>query len=296
MNQIQPQRITTIPKLAPRPTHSNKGMYGHVLVVAGSRPYTGAPTLTANAALRSGAGLVTLAVPDVIQQTVMGLCPCATSLVLDSDATGGLAESACSQVMQALERISVLAVGPGMGTQAGATQMVRALLAQELPVVLDADGLNNLLKIDDWPALRQCPLVLTPHPGEFSRMTGQGVADIQASRESSALSAVGQWLSRSQCPQPLVLVLKGEGSVVTDGRRVFINSSGNPGMATGGTGDVLTGVIAALIAQHLEPFDAACLGVHVHGRSGDLAAEPIGQVSMIATDLIDFLPEAFKQA
>jgi NAD(P)H-hydrate epimerase len=250
---------------------------------------------------------------------------------------GGLAPGAVRQVLRAAAACDVLAVGPGMGVGAGQAAIVRAVLEQcDKPVVLDADGLNNLARIDGWPALRRCPLVLTPHPGEFSRLTGAKTADIQADRVGAAAAAVKEWLSaapggiaqgtspqrpgkpeplparrggagappreatpRKESPPgeaPLVLVLKGAGTVATDGRRVYVNATGNPGMATGGSGDVLTGVIAALVGQGLSPFDAACLGVYVHGLAGDLGAARLGEVSLTAWDLLDFLPGAFRAA
>ncbi len=272
----------------------------------------GAPALAANAALRGGAGLVTVAVPETVQLAVASLCPCATSIPLKCDKKGDLAPQAVGQMLIAAEASDVLAVGPGMGVSGGADNIVRAAIGQDKPVVLDADGLNNLARIDGWAGLRRCPLVLTPHPGEFARLTGQSVEQIQAGREASAVVAAEQWtcgtgvppvsenenmaetsMPRSTGVSP-VIVLKGAGTVVTDGLRVFINKTGNPGMATGGTGDVLTGLVAALIGQGLDTFDAACLGVHLHGLAGDLAAEKLGQTSLIASDLIDFLPEAIK--
>ncbi|KKK90311.1 hypothetical protein LCGC14_2724320, partial [marine sediment metagenome] len=140
---------------------------------------------------------------------------------------------------------------------------------------------------------RRCPLVLTPHPGEFSRLTDRTVKAIQSDRIGAAIDAVTSWADPAGSSP--ILVLKGAGTVVTDGRRVFVNGTGNPGMATGGTGDVLTGLIAAVIGQGLAPFDAACLGVHVHGAAGDLAAEELGEASLTAVDLIDLLPEALAR-
>jgi NAD(P)H-hydrate epimerase len=189
-------------------------------------------------------------------------------------------------------RCTVLAVGPGMAVGGGQKLLVRAAMEQPKPVVLDADGLNNLAAMDGWPAFRRCPLIQTPHPGEFARLTGNGVGEIQAARIGSALAAARQWAGASSLP--LVLVLKGHETVVTDGQRVYVNHTGNPGMATGGTGDVLTGLTAAIVAQGLAPFDAACLAVHAHGRAGDLAAERLGEAGLIASDLLDYLPAAIR--
>ncbi|MCP4378141.1 MAG: NAD(P)H-hydrate dehydratase, partial [bacterium] len=275
-----------------RSADAHKGDFGRVLIVGGSRGMVGAPALSGNAALRSGAGLVTLALPEPVQLTGAALCYCATSIPLDCDDDGCLDAGAISQVARAAESYDVLAVGPGMGVGVAQENIVRAVLTQSRPVVLDADGLNNLAMIPNWAELQNCPLVLTPHPGEFARLTGLGVSEIQASRESSAIEATGGWCREGN--PPLVCLLKGAGTVVTDASRVYINDTGNPGMATGGSGDVLTGLIAALIAQGLSPFDAACTSARIHGLSGDLASEKLGEVSMKASDLIDFLPAAIR--
>jgi len=288
------ERVTSLPRLARRKREGHKGDFGRVLVVGGSRGMIGAVSLAANAALRGGAGLVTFAAPQPVQQTIASLCPCATSVALECDASGRLAAGAVRQVRQAAAGCDVLAVGPGMESGAVQQDLVRFVLSQPLPVVLDADGLNNLSAVADWPALRQCPLVLTPHPGEFARLTGRSVADIQAGRQAAVVAAARQWRPDPKSP-PLVVVLKGAGTIITDGRRVHLNDTGNPGMATGGSGDVLTGLAAALIGQGIPPFEAACLAVHIHGRAGDLAAEGVGEVSLIASDLLQFLPVAISE-
>ena len=291
------KQVRSLPKLPPRKPDAHKGDFGRVLVVGGSRGMIGAPALAANAALRSGAGLVTVAAPEAVQLAVAGLCPCATSLPLSCRPDGAPAPTAVRQMLDLAEVCDVLAVGPGMARSQGAAMLVRAALEQPQPVILDADGLNNLAGIDRWPGIRRCPLVLTPHPGEFSRLTGKPVAEIQQDRVGAAIAAAKEWgeAGTSAGESPLVVVLKGAGTVVTDGDRVYVNRTGNPGMATGGTGDVLTGVVAALIGQHLGPFEAACLGAHVHGLAGDLAARQLGKISLIATDLTDFLPQAFRR-
>ena len=286
------ERITELPRLAPRDREAHKGTFGRVLVVGGSRGMIGAPAMAANAAFRSGAGLVTVAAPATVQRTVAALCPCATSVPLACDDEGELAPEALAQVARAAESADVLAVGPGLGGGDMPMRIVRTLIAQDRPLVLDADGLNALRAIDGWPALRRCPIVLTPHPSEFSRLTGRSLAAIQSDRQAAALAAVAAWAS-NEAPPP-VCVLKGAATVVTDSRRVFVNQTGNPGMAVGGSGDVLTGLLAALIGQGLAPFGAACLAVDRHGRAGDLAAEALGEISLMATDLLEFLPAAMK--
>jgi ADP-dependent NAD(P)H-hydrate dehydratase len=301
------KRVGRPPRLARRSRDGHKGDYGHVLVIGGSRGMPGAVAMACNAALRGGAGLATFAAPSAVQLAIAGLCPCATSVPLECDAAGAPARGAARRVMRVAGGCDVLAAGPGMGVGLGQAMIVRAVLEQaDKPVVLDADGLNNLAQMDDWAEIRRCPLVLTPHPGEFSRLTRKKTADIQADRAGSAVTAARKWTDGASASIPaghgaaatarpeLVLVLKGAGTIVTDGRRVYVNATGNPGMATGGSGDILTGVIAALIGQGLSPFDAACLGVHVHGRAGDLGAARLGEVSLTAWDLLDYLPGAFR--
>ncbi len=287
------QTVKAVPRLPGRCSDAHKGDFGRVLVVGGSRGMIGAPSLTANAALRGGAGLVTLAVPETVQLAAAGLCPCATSIPLACAASGELSGKSVRQVSSAAIRCDVLAVGPGVGVSAGAGRLVRAVLVGDRPVVLDADGLNNLARIEHWPGIVRCPMVLTPHPGELATLTGQPIDKIQSDRQGAAVAAAREWAGPDAPSATLrVVVLKGAGTVVASASRIYVNDTGNPGMATGGTGDVLTGLIAALIGQGLGPFEAACLGVHVHGLAGDLAAEKLGQASMIASDLLDFIPAA----
>lgn len=289
------KRIKTLPKLTPRPADAHKGDFGRVLVVGGSRGMVGAPALAGLAALRGGAGLVTLAVPKCIQLTVAGLCPCATSIPLSLDVKDEWTPETIRQVRQAAETADVLAVGPGLGVGPDREQLLRAILEQTKPVVLDADGLNNLSRIDNWHGMRRCGIILTPHPGEFARLTNMAASQVQADRESLAVEAITQWNRQASNVPPAVLVLKGAGTIVTDGEKKYVNATGNPGMATGGSGDVLTGLIAALTQQKLSLFEAACLGVYLHGLSGDKAAAECTQQGMIASDLIDFLPKAIRK-
>ncbi len=289
------EHVEHLPVLEPRRSGGHKGSYGHVLVVGGSRGMIGAPALAANAALRGGAGLVTLAAPRVIQLFSAMLCPCATSVALSCGSDGQLSEQVGREFAQAAKDATVLAVGPGMATGRRQQDLVLAAIEQDKPLVLDADGLNNLAKIDSWPTRRRCPIVLTPHPGEFSRLTRKPIPEIQSDRQAHAVEACRAWAAAGEVAAPLVLLLKGEGTVVTDGRKVRVNATGNPGMATGGTGDVLTGLVAALIAQDLAPLDAAILAAHLHGLAGDLAAADLTQPAMTATDLLDRIPRATQK-
>jgi ADP-dependent NAD(P)H-hydrate dehydratase len=280
--------VTDVPHLPPRPLDSNKGTFGRVLIVAGSRGMSGAAVLCATAALRGGAGLVRLAVPEGILTIVATANPCYTTAPLPQDGHGRLSVAALPQLLELVHDNSVAALGPGLGQSPELGDVIVALLEQTTtPLVLDADALNVL--VGRLGALRkhQGPVVLTPHPGELARLLGCNIAAVQAQRQELAAD-----FARTH---GVIMVLKGYGTVVTDGRRLYINATGNPGMATGGTGDVLCGLIAALLGQKLEPFAAAQLGVYFHGRAGDLAREQLGEVSLIASDLLDFLPHAFRQ-
>ena len=289
MTKPASRTIKKIPRLPRRKSDSHKGDFGRVLIVGGSRGMIGAPALAASAALRSGAGLVKMALPNRIQLTTAALEPCATSLALSDTAGGTFSSAAIPKIISAARDHDVIAIGPGLGTSAALTKLLAAVIAlPHKPVVIDADGLNNLSKIKDWPKKTRAKLILTPHPGEAKRLwSSLSKSAYPRDRRAAALS-----LARA-CKQ--TVVLKGAGTIVTDGSRVYKNTTGNPGMATGGTGDVLTGIIAALLGQGLSLFDSAVLGVYLHGRAGDLAAEMVGQVSLIATDLLEVLPDAFRQ-
>ncbi len=282
------ERIDAIPKLAPRPRDSHKGLYGTVLVIAGGRGMAGAAGLCGASALRSGAGLVRVATSAEAQPVVASFDPCYMTYPLPSDDDGLIDFAAARPVLpRVIEPASVLAIGPGLGQSDGMRALVRYAIAEtDRPLVIDADGLNALAGQTELLAGAKRPVVITPHPGEFARLSGKGVAAVQADR----LQAAADLASMSE---QLIVVLKGAGTVVTDGRRYFLNTTGNPGMATGGSGDVLTGVIAALIAQKLPAFDAAQLGVFVHGLAGDIARDDHGEIGMIAGDIVDALPDAF---
>ena len=276
------------PRLPPRERDGHKGTYGKVLVVAGSRGLSGAAVLCGRAALRGGAGLVQVATPANVQDVVAIGCPCYTTFGIRMHTDGTFAEGAWADLVELGRAADVVAVGPGLGRHPCVTATVRAILTAlpDTPIVLDADALNALAPLADDFKNRPAPLVFTPHPGEFARLTGQPVpsADERESQAVGFARRVGG-----------VLLLKGAGTVVTDGTRVYRNATGNPGMATGGSGDVLTGLIAALIGQGLSPFDAAALGAWVHGRAGDLAADALGQTSLTATDLLEYIPVVFRE-
>ncbi len=285
--------ITEVPKLPARAADTHKGTYGRVLIVAGSRGMSGAATLCGLGALRGGAGLVQLAVPVEVLPIVAGFSPCYLTAGLPCDAEGRLTTTAEDQVLELAGKSDVLALGPGLGQSDAITHLIRTVLDKAtLPLIVDADGLNALAQLwtskprADRPK-REFPLILTPHPGEFARLLPSAA---QASRELREALAV-QFAKDRQ----VILVLKGHRTLVTDGERLYTNTTGNPGMATGGTGDVLTGLIAALLAQNLEPFVAAQVGVYLHGLAGDLAHYAVGEEGLIATDVVKYLPRAFRR-
>ena len=285
------KNVKDIPKLTIRPVDGHKGTFGKVLIVGGSVGFSGAPALAGKAALRSGAGLVRVAVPKSVQSIVATLEPCYTTIGL-SESNGQLFAKAATELAKHLPDNDVVAFGPGIGTGAGVKEVLLALLAvEDLKLVIDADGLNVLSQCGGtggWLEKKKADVVLTPHPGEMKRLWKSVFrAPIPEDRQQCAIEFAEKTGS--------VVVLKGAGTVVTDGEKVFVNDTGNPGMATAGSGDVLTGVIAALIGQGLSAFDAAVLGVHVHGLAGDAAAKIRGQVGMIATDIIEHLGHAFIQ-
>ena len=278
--------VTALPALPPRPAASNKGDFGRVLIVAGSRGMSGAAVLCGRAALRAGAGLVYVAVPEAVWPVVAAADPCYLTVPLPQDEQGRVG-NAREELLRAAAGKDVLALGPGLGRSDALADLTRAVLAETtVPLILDADGVNVFEGHADGLRGRAAPLVLTPHPGEFARLLGTTAAAVQADREGLAV--------RFATEHGVVLVLKGYHTLVTDGRRLYRNDTGNPGLATGGTGDVLTGVLAALIGQGLAPFAAAQLGVHLHGVAGDLARDEVGEVSLIASDLLEYLPRVFR--
>lgn len=286
MNQPDPPS-TPLPQLPPRSPDSHKGDFGRLLLVGGSQGMAGAIALAGMAALRSGAGLVKLATPAACQAIVAGFEPCAMTIALPGDEHGRIAAWALPVIAEAAAEATVVACGPGLGRSDELVEVV-CWLFQNLsqPLVVDADGLNALAQRPEVLEKPGGPRILTPHPGEFCRLTGRERLP-QEERQSAARELAARIGA--------VVVLKGHHTAITDGKQLAINTTGNPGMATAGTGDVLTGMITALVGQGLSPYDAARLGVHVHGLSGDLAAQELGPVSLVASDLIAFLPQAWRQ-
>jgi NAD(P)H-hydrate epimerase len=274
-----------LPQLPLRNADAHKGDFGTALVIGGSRGMSGAAALAAMSALRGGAGLVRVAVPDLCLETVSGFEPCYTTIPLPCDAAGRLSKNALPILLEQSRQATAVALGPGLGRSAELDELVASLYREiDRPMVVDADALNALsIQPEIFRNPPNAPRVLTPHPGEFARIVGKKLEGLE--RETAAVELAAA--------SGAVVLLKGHRTLVTDGRRPFYNATGNPGMATGGSGDVLTGLITALICQKLAPYDAARLGAHLHGLSGDLAAKERGEISLLARDLVDFLPKAF---
>ena len=284
------QKIEAVPKLEPRASESHKGNFGKVCIIAGSLGMSGAAALAGRSALRSGAGLVRVATPKSILPIVASIEPSFTTIPLPEDTKGKISAKAINTILEIVNDNDVLAIGPGLGISRELRLIIEILLAQDnLKLVIDADGLNNLAAIKNWPEKLRANLVITPHPGEMKRLwSGLFREPLQGERLEQAL----QFAQKTNS----LIVLKGAGTIVTNNEKYYINTTGNPGMATAGSGDVLTGIITALLGQGMDNFDAGVLGVYIHGLAGDLAAEKLGQIGMITTDIIDNLPYAFKKA
>ena len=261
---------------------SHKGNYGRVLLLCGSVGYTGAAAMAAMGALRAGAGLVYLGVPESIYaiEAVKLTEPIVLPLAEDH---GKLSVESICKIAELLPRMDAVLVGCGMGQSEGSFAVVKLVLEQaKCPVILDADGINVLSEHMDILRGRTYPTVLTPHDGEFARIGGT----IREDRLESAVNFAKQW--------GCILLLKGYRTCITDGQSHFVNTTGNPGMATGGSGDILAGIIAALIGQGLPPLEASACGAWLHGAAGDICAKEIGQYGMLPTDMLHALPRLMK--
>ena len=276
------------PLLAPRPVDSNKGKYGHVLVVGGSEGKAGAAAMAGMSVLRSGAGLSTVAIPKSVLATVAGFHPELMTEPLPETAAGAISESALPNLFDLVKGKTVLAIGPGLSRDAEAAATARTLVAKcQISMVVDADGLNAFEGHVEELSGKDRSLVITPHPGEMARLAGCTTADVQADR-----LGVARKFAREH---ELIVVLKGHRTLVVrpDGE-AWVNTTGNPGMSTGGTGDILTGMVAGMMAQHPgNIFLAVLAAVHLHGLAGDVMRESVGEHSLVATDLLRGLPGAF---
>lgn len=260
----------------------HKGDFGKILLLCGSRGYTGAAALAAMGALRSGAGLVYLGVPESIYaiEAVKLLEPVVLPL---PDEGGKLSRNSLPEILELLPRMDAVLVGPGLGQSEGTLAVVQEVLYRfNGPVVLDADGINVLVGHKDILRGREFPTIITPHDGEFARAGGKITAD----RIGSA-AALAKDLG-------CIVVLKGHETVITDGSEYCVNHTGNPGMAVGGSGDVLAGIIVSLLGQGVAPMEAAACSVWLHGAAGDRCAERLGQYGMLPSDMLEELPRLLK--
>ena len=274
--------------LTSRASDAHKGDFGRVLLVGGSRGMSGSIALSSMAALKTGSGLVSAAVPDRCLETVASFNPCLMTIPLSDDEVGRFSPDVAIEFPDHLQGNDAVGCGPGMTTADGSIDIVRQLLATDIPRVLDADAINVLAKLN-WQLTCQqrdpatSPLILTPHPGELQRLV-----DVSAKDRPAQLDAAQELAAAAG----VVIVVKGGPTVVVSPEERSTNSTGNPGMATGGTGDVLTGILTSLLGQGLSSWDAARLGVWLHGRAGDLAASRYGQAGISALEVLNDIPAA----
>jgi ADP-dependent NAD(P)H-hydrate dehydratase len=270
-----------------RPADAHKGTFGTVVVIGGSTGMIGAPALAATAALRIGCGLAKIVTAPELLHHCLTIEPSATGLPLDLDDN----RNAGIDIDNWCDESDVMAIGPGMGMGRIRQEFIEEVLRQPRRVVLDADGLNNLAELPDPATIPRCPTILTPHPGEFRRLASAAYINGDPTDPDDRPRVVAELAARYSA----VVVLKGHRTVISDGQRTITNESGNPALATAGSGDVLTGTIAGLVAQGMELFDAAVLGVHLHGKAADLWAAQHGQAGLLARDLAALLPDALNQ-
>ena len=293
-SSVSTKRVNHLPALPLRPIDAHKGTFGRAAIIAGSRGMSGAAALAGLGALRGGAGLVHVLVPRGIAAIVAAVEPSYLTVGLPEDDAGRLSLRSRAKLSEVISNSSAVAVGPGWGVSDDLVELARWLFTTAaVPMVVDADGLNALAKLPEMsqpePRLPEGSAVriLSPHPGEFARLSGLDAAEFEQNREQAAV--------RFAEDNRVVLVLKGHQSVVTDGQKLAVNTTGNSGMATGGTGDVLTGLMTALLCAGMSAFEAAQLSVHLHGLAGDLAAEKLTGRAMIASDLPRVLPKAWAR-
>ena len=277
--------LEVVSQLMPiRYTNSNKGTYGKILVVAGARGMTGAACLTGGAALRTGSGLVYMAAPLSLLPIYAGALIEALTIPLEDANKGYITKESVCEILSRLEEVDVAAVGPGLSIGDETKDVVFSIVkSSKVPIVLDADGINLLAK--DVSVLRnlRAPMVITPHPGEMARLLGISVKEVQSDRVNIARSFSKEW--------GVITVLKGSRTIIASPEgEIYVNATGNAGMSTGGSGDVLTGIISSLIGQGVKPLDAAVAGVYLHGLCGDNVAQRKGEHGLIAGDLVQEIP------
>jgi ADP-dependent NAD(P)H-hydrate dehydratase len=287
-------RIVTLSRLPDRPVEGHKGLFGRVLIVGGSDSMIGAPVLAGTASLRMGAGLVQLAVPRAILPACLSITPELIGLPLG---VGNL-----KQLIEAAQLADAVVIGPGMGTKPDARRRLLQLIRLDKPMVIDADALNLLAAGNRWPGNFKATAVLTPHPGEMKRLSKLLAANDPALRGRLGLNAVPSddqsridLATRAARSFGQLIVLKGHRTIVAEGEKFYVNRTGDSSLSKAGTGDVLSGIIGTLLAQGMERFGAACAGVWIHGRAGELAGQKLGRRSVLARDVTDALPAAIRE-
>lgn len=276
-------------RLPIRPGNANKGTFGKVLIIAGSESYVGAPYLAAAAAYRVGAGLVTLATTSTVQNIVGKKLPEVTFLILPEE-NGSIGSDSYEIIADRLKEYDVMLAGPGLGQSHSVVEFIgRLLKIKTLPqMVIDGDGLSIISNMNEWWKELDRDVVLTPHPGEMSRLTGLSIDEIQKDRVNITQKFAREWEK--------AVVLKGANTIIASpGGEIMESQFINPGLATAGTGDVLAGIISGMLAQGLTAFDAACVGVYIHGLAGEKIKEKIGNAGVLASDLLPILPLIIKE-
>lgn len=279
---VGPELVKTV--LPVRARNSHKGDYGKILLLCGSTGLTGSAILAAKAAVRTGSGLVYLGVPESVYPICASRCLGPVVFPLPCDADGRLSLAARPEIERRMEHMDAVLLGPGLGRSEEITALVRWLLGFcHKPLVLDADGINAIEGHIDVLRGAACPVIVTPHDGEFLRLGGDPMAQDRV-REAT------DFANRTGC----ILLLKGHRTIITDGWNIYLSVVGNPGMATGGSGDVLSGVIVSLLGQGVMPLEAAACAAWLHGSAGDLAAAEIGEYGMTPGDLLTRLPRLLR--
>ncbi len=285
---MPPTNYQQLPLLPPRKLYSHKGTYGRVLVIAGSAGMMGSGSMTSLSCLRSGCGVVLWALPKALNVIGEAQNPEVMTLPIPDTPSGAPSMEAREILVEAARETDCVVLGPGLPVAGDTGELMRLLIPEIFPpLILDGGAFSAIGTEYMIIRKRQSPTIITPHPGEMSRITGRTTAQIQEKRSDFAV----KYAKHSGA----IVALKGHGTVVTDGQEIYINESGNPALSTAGSGDVLCGVIASLVGQGIPPFEAAKLGVYLHGLAGDLAAREIGDRGVIARDVITRLPLAFKQ-
>ena len=272
--------------LPKRSENTHKGSYGRVVIIAGSRGMTGAPYLASKSALRAGTGLVYCLIPEILEYIMsIKLTEVIIKPIFDRS-TGHFVKESIDSILDEIENVDAIALGPGMGVGGERVELVSKIIEKSnVPMVIDADGINCISKYPEMLNHKKSPVILTPHSGEIARLLKKDIKEIESNRKYYS-----QYISEKY---DVFVVLKGHNTIVTSSQgELYINNTGNPGMATAGSGDVLTGIIASLLGQNLSPFDAAKLGVYLHGLSGDIAKDQRGEFGIIATDILEAIPYA----